>query len=92
MTSNETEDVCYRQPRSTAERVAIANDFVKRYAYEIPLLVDRIENPADELYAGWPERLYVILPDGTIAYKGEPGPFGFHPEEVEDWLQKHAMN
>ena len=23
---------------------------------------------------------------GKIVYKGEPGPFGFHPEEVESWL------
>ena len=35
-----------------------------------------------------PERLYVIDEQGTIVYKGEPGPFGFHPEEVEAWLAK----
>ena len=23
---------------------------------------------------------------GTIVYKGKPGPFGYHPEEVEAWL------
>ncbi len=50
--------------------------------------MDPIENPAERLYAGWPERLYVIDEEGTIVYKGEPGPFGFHPEEVEAWLAK----
>ena len=50
------------------------------------MLVDRMENAADEEYAGWPERLYVIDEKGTIAYKGETGPFGYHPEEVEAWL------
>jgi hypothetical protein len=25
---------------------------------------------------------------GTIVYKGKPGPFGYHPEEVEAWLSK----
>ena len=25
---------------------------------------------------------------GTIVYKGKPGPFGYHPEEVEAWLAK----
>ena len=88
MESNEKEGVCYPQPKTTAQRVAIANDFVRRFEYPVPLLVDPIDNPADQLYAGWPERLYVIAEDGTIAYKGETGPFGFHPEEVEAWLAK----
>ena len=85
---NITEDVCYKQPKTTDQRLAIANDFVGRFKFPIPLLVDPIENPANEIYAGWPERLYVIDEQGTIVYKGETGPFGFHPEEVEAWLAK----
>ena len=88
MRSNETEDVCYRQPRTLADRVAIANDFVARFHYPLPLAVDRIENPADHVYAGWPERLYIVDETGHIAYKGKTGPFGYHPEEVEVWLAK----
>jgi hypothetical protein len=86
MTANEKEGVCYRQPHTTAARVAIAGDFQSRFHYELPLLVDPIENPADQIYAGWPERFYILAEDGRIAYKGETGPFGFHPEEVEAWL------
>ena len=88
MDDNEEEGVCYPQPKTTAQRLAIANDFVKRFKYPIPLLVDKIENPANQLYAGWPERLYVIDEKGTIVYKGATGPFGFHPEEVDEWLAK----
>ena len=44
-------------------------------------------NAADEAYAGWPERLYVIDEHGAIAYKGKPGPFGYEPDEVEAWLK-----
>jgi type I thyroxine 5'-deiodinase len=40
MPSNETEGVCYPQPRTLDQRLAIANDFVKRFRYEIPLAVD----------------------------------------------------
>ncbi len=87
MPTNETESVCYLQPHTTDERVGIANDFVKRFHYEIPLLVDPIENETNRLYAGWPERLYVVE-DGVIRYKGGTGPFDFHPEEVEAWLSK----
>ena len=86
MDSNVTEGVCYPQPTSLADRVRIANDFVKRFHYAIPMMVDPIENPANQAYAGWPERLYIVDEGGTIAYKGKPGPFGYHPEEVEVWL------
>ena len=86
MDANEKESVCYPQPRTLEQRVAIANDFVRRFDYDLPLCVDGMENRADSLYAGWPERLYVIEENGIIAYKGATGPFGYHPEEVEAWL------
>jgi type I thyroxine 5'-deiodinase len=88
MDSNVTEGVCYPQPTTSAQRIAVANDFVKRFSYEIPLLIDPIENPANAAYAGWPERFYILDEAGTIVYKGKPGPFGYHPEEVEAWLAK----
>ena len=69
------------------QRLAIANDFVKRSSFPFPLLVDDMDNAADAIYAGWPERLYIIAADGSIAYKGETGPFGYHPEEVDAWLR-----
>lgn len=86
MESNETEGVCYPQPKTMEQRVAIANDFVQRFKYPIPLLIDPMDGPADRLYAGWPERFYIIDESNKIVYKGETGPFGFHPEEVEAWL------
>ena len=87
MDANEKDDVCYPQPRTTEDRVRIANDFVGRFHYRIPLFVDPIDNRANAVYAGWPERLYVVDETGTIVYKGKPGPFGYHPEEVEAWLK-----
>jgi hypothetical protein len=88
MESNEKEDVCYTQPKNMRQRLAIANDFVRRFHYSIPLVVDPMDNPADKLYAGWPERLYIVDERGTIVYKGETGPSGFYPEEVEAWLKR----
>lgn len=86
--ANDGDGVCYRQPKDLAGRLAIARDFVRRFAYKIPLLVDDMDNRACQIYGGWPERLYVIDEAGTIAYKGQSGPFGFHPEEVEAWLER----
>jgi hypothetical protein len=89
MDSNEKESVCYPQPKTLAQRVAIANDFARRFHYDVPLAVDPIDNRANALYAGWPERFYIVDERGVIVYKGKPGPFGYHPEEVEAWLQAH---
>lgn len=87
MESNETQGVCYAQPRSLADRVVIANDFVRRCSFPIPILIDDEQNAADQSYAGWPERLYVIDDSNKIAYKGKTGPFGYEPVEVEAWLK-----
>lgn len=37
-------------------------------------------------YAGWPERLVIVDVEGKIAYTGAPGPWGFKPSELEQWL------
>jgi len=87
MDSNEDQGVCYRQPRNLAERVAIANDFIRRFGYDLPLVIDPMANPGEEAYAAWPERLYVIDTDGRVVYKGHMGPGGFDPEELEAWLE-----
>jgi hypothetical protein len=86
MDSNVEQGVCYKQPTTTEQRLAIARDFSERFDYPIPLLVDPIENVANAVYAGWPERIYILDEAQKIVYKGEPGPFGFHPEEAEAWL------
>ncbi len=88
MKENEKEDVCYPQPHSLEARVAIANDFVRRFQYSVPLGVDSMADRAMKLYAAWPERIYIIGEDGRIAYKGGIGPFGYHPEEMQAWLKK----
>jgi len=88
MNVNEDESVCYKQPVTLGQRVAIARDFIERFEYGLPLVVDPMENTAEEAYAGWPERLYVIDESGHVAYKGGVGPMAFDPEELEGWLEQ----
>ena len=88
MSANETEGICYAQPKNLEQRLAIAADFRQRFDYDLPLVVDTMENLANETYSAWPERLYIIDEDGEIAYKGRMGPIGFEPEEVENWLRR----
>ena len=87
MDVNEDQGVCYRQPKTLQERATIARDFVERFDYGIPLALDPMDNPAEQAYAGWPERLYVIDESGAVAYKGRVGPMGFDPDELESWLE-----
>jgi type I thyroxine 5'-deiodinase len=56
----------------------------------MPVLVDREDNKVNAAYSGWPDRLFVVGVDGKIAYKGGPGPGGFRPREVEEWLKKNT--
>jgi hypothetical protein len=88
MKSNVKEDVCYAQPKTLEQRVAIANDFVSRQKYPLPFGIDDMNNAADLAYSAWPERLYVIDEHGQIAYAGGMGPFNYDPEEVRAWLSK----
>lgn len=55
----------------------------------MPGVVDDMKNTVDNLYAGWPERLFVVDVEGRIAYAGKQGPFGFEPDEVRKWLRKN---
>ena len=82
----EKDDVCYAQPKSLKQRVVIANDFIKRFKFTLPFGIDDMSNAANDAYAAWPERLYVVDEGGHIAYRGGMGPFNYNPAEVREWL------
>jgi len=86
MKSNLKDDVCYAQPKTLEQRVAIAKDFTARFKFPLPFGIDEMGNAADNAYAAWPERLYVIDETGHVAYRGGMGPFKYKPAEVRDWL------
>ena len=85
MKSNLTDDVCYAQPHTLEQRLAIANDFIKLFNYPLPFGVDDMKNAANDAYAAWPERLYIVE-NGKIAYRGGMGPFNYTPADVRAWL------
>ena len=79
--------MCYAQPKDLAGRLAIARDFVQRFEYGLPFVVDTLDDGALKAYSAWPERLYAIGVDGRVAFKGGIGPFLFDPEALADWLR-----
>lgn len=86
MKSNVAEDICYPQPTTLTQRVAIANDFVKRFHFPLPIAIDPMNNSADRTYGGWPERIYIIDEQGRVVYRGGLGPFNYRPSEARAWL------
>jgi hypothetical protein len=83
MDSNLMQNYVFKQPKVFAERKELAKILVERMKYRMPLAIDTMDNRTDKAFAAWPERIYILGTDGTVAYKGKVGPFGFKPEEAE---------
>jgi len=88
MESNLEDDVIFNRARSLEERREVAGACCQRLDLSMPVVVDRLDNPVDDLYCGWPERLVVVDRDGRVAYISGPGPWGFKPQEAEKALRK----
>jgi len=88
MTSNVRDNVVFRDPRTDAERTGVAESCVRKLGIKFPALIDGIENSVEREYTGWPDRMYLIDRDGRVAYKSQPGPFGFHPADLEAALRR----
>lgn len=86
MESNDRLGVSLPQPRTYEERVAVAQTCGKRLDLGFPMLVDTIDDAVGARYSGMPSRLYLIDPEGKVAYKSGRGPFGFKPAELEHSL------
>jgi hypothetical protein len=78
------------QTRTLDERSRTATVCVGTLKLKLPVVVDRDDNAVNKTYAGWPNRLVVIDTEGKLAYISEPGPRGFKPADVADWLSSHA--
>ena len=87
---NLNEGVVYTQPETADERAEVAAACMLRYNFSFPMLLDNMENEAEEKYVSWPDRLYIIGSDGKIAYQGGMGPLYFDVEEFETALQEIA--
>ena len=88
MPSNVAQNIIIASPRSAEERTAVADSCVRNLHIEIPALIDNFRNTTEAAYTGWPDRLYLIDRTGRLAYKSGPGPFGFHPQELEAALRR----
>ena len=76
---NVKDDVLVASTRTHEDRKAVAGTCVRNLGIEFPALVDETDDRVELAYTGWPDRLYVVDEDGSIAYKSAAGPFGCRP-------------
>lgn len=88
VSDNLKDDVLVASTMTDDERTGVAQMCIRNLGIEFPALVDGKDNTVERAYTGWPDRLYVVNTDGTIAYKSAAGPFGFKPAQVEAALKR----
>jgi hypothetical protein len=49
------------------DRIEMANEFITEFNWDIPTVVDTIDDNFNRIYASWPDRAYIIY-DKKIAY------------------------
>ena len=82
LADNRREAIAIDDPETLAERAEAAGACALRLQTAIPILLDDVDDAVASAYGGWPDRLYLIGRDGSVAFQGEVGPFGFKPEEL----------
>lgn len=83
--------VCFLQPKTFDERIGVAKAFIEATGYQLPLLLDTMDNATAEKYAALPDRLVVVDSAGAVAYQGAMGPHGFDPEAWELIIRKQVV-
>lgn len=86
MMSNQRVGIDVTQPQTDDQRRDVATTCQSRLSLSIPFLVDSVDDAVGAQYSGMPNRLYLIDTEGRIAFKNGRGPFGFHPQELEQAL------
>ncbi|CAF2406266.1 unnamed protein product [Rotaria sp. Silwood2] len=78
---------CIDQPKTLAQRLENAERFKKNFNFEMPLLVDDINNSFLDTYGSWPFRFFVIY-EGELILKAEPDKetFFYNLNEIDKWI------
>ena len=87
VTPNRNDEIIVNDPTTTEERVEVAATCVLRLEIRMPVVVDDVDDEIARAYGALPDRLYLIGTDGNVAFQGEPGPWGFAPDALEEAIR-----
>jgi len=84
---NRDAGILINDPTSTDERVEVAATCAVNLEIRMPVVVDEVDDKIADAYGALPDRLYLIATDGTIAFQGERGPWGFDPTALAEAIK-----
>lgn len=84
---------CVNQPTTLDQRLHNAREFKKNFHFEMPMLVDSMENTFHHTYGTWPFRFYVIH-QGKLVLKAEPEPsnFAYDLDKIDTWIANYYQS
>lgn len=80
-------DFCFPYAKSIKERKKMAEWLISKKNFEMPVVLDTMDDNLLKAYNSWPIRLYIIY-KGKIAFCGDQGPFGYNPSSLNPTLEK----
>lgn len=74
------------------ERCTTAKMLMDDESLTMPMLIDGMDNAANEAYQAYPDRVFLVRKDGRLAVAADRGPWGFGPglKAAEKWLEDFA--
>jgi len=82
-TINIKEGIDLPPARNLAEKEAHASLCVRKLSLPFATVVDGMDAAAEKAYDAWPSRLYLVGPDGRVAFQTRLGELDFKPVELE---------
>jgi len=81
---------CVDQPTTLEQRLKNAQEFQKNFNFQMPMLVDNMNNSFHHTYGSWPFRFFVIS-DGKLILKAEPQQeiFSYNVNEIDHWIDNY---
>jgi Iodothyronine deiodinase len=77
--------------KDLGQKEEVATWCVRNLGIKFTAIVDNMDAKVEMDYMGWPDRMYVVGKSGRIAWKGDPGPQGFKPPQLEAAIQKELQ-
>ncbi|MBL1217795.1 MAG: hypothetical protein D8M59_09900 [Planctomycetes bacterium] len=82
------------QHEDYGQRCTVAERLLEDKQLTIPTLIDGMDNAVNKAYQAWPDRIYVIQPNGKLAVAADRGPRGFKPalNQATEWLADYRKS
>jgi len=81
------DDFCFSYAQNINDRKKMAAWLMDKKHFDMPVVLDSINDSLLKAYNSWPIRLYVIH-ENKVVYCGDQGPFGYNPTDVDIALRK----